>query len=181
MSDVATIKPPDPIDWNNYDDRGTGKPLPPKGEYQLIPVAIDTKRRTKEGYFQATVDFKVVAPGQPFDGYLSRFNRFSTKKWREDANSNPAADYLRGFGMKGPFGSDAEYEKAIMATLNRPAKGLADWEIYDSATGFSLKRYEDFPTDDKGNKLTMVEKDKKKHFANVKVRYLVSTVAKKAA
>lgn len=174
MADAVEARQADPVDWTNYDDGGAGKPLPPKGEYELETVTVK-KERNKQGYLQMVADVKVIAPGQPFDGYLSRFNNFNTQKW-PNRNGNGLADYLRGHGMAGPFNTDEEYEAAAMATVGRRFRGGVDWRVYDSATGFTVAKYEDFPTDASGRKATKVEHNSQTFFANVKVKYVVSQV-----
>lgn len=177
------IKPPDPIDWSSYEDGGGGKPLPPKGEYTLEVSAVTTTAqdgtllRSRDGYLQPVVDLKVVAPGQPHDGFLSRFNRFSTRKW-PNKNASGIADYLRGFGFTGPFNTDQDYAAAMQATLGRRVQAMLDWEIYDSASGFSLKGMESFPTDKDGNKLSKIRHNNQDLYANVRVKYVVSAVKK---
>lgn len=182
MSDQA-IRPPDPIDWINYDDGGTGRELPPcpKGanEYSFTPVKVEVDR-TKEGYLMAVVDVRVNDPGKSWDGYVARFQRFSTKRW-PGKNSSSAGDYLRGHGVRGPLTSDEQYESAFKATLNKPLRGGLDWEIYDSGSGFELKGYDNFPTDASGKKLSVIEHNGRKLFANVKVKYVKSTVPKATA
>lgn len=167
---MTDIRQPDPIDWTNYDDGGSGKELPPKGDYTILISGIE-QDRTNEGYLQAIVEAKVVDPGKPWDGYLTRYNRFSTKKW-PNRNANPLADYLRGFGAKGPFLTDADYINAMQATLNQQAVGHLDWELYDSASGERIRGMENFPTGPDGKKLTMVTRGENKLYANVRVRYI---------
>lgn len=180
------VKAPDPVDWSSYEDGGTGKPLPPGGlEYELEVMEVQTKgqdgllSRARSGYFQPVIDVKVIAPGQPHDGFLSRFNRFNTQKWTK-RNGNPLADYLRGFGMTGPFGTDEEYASAALATKGRRLRATLDWEIYDSASGFSLKGMENFPVDAQGKRLTKVTNKGTEHYANVRIKFVKSAVQKKA-
>jgi hypothetical protein len=175
---TETIRPPDPVQWDKYSDGGSGKPLPPKGEYTLIPTKVEIGR-TKEGYLQATVDVTVQAPGTPFDGYLSRFNRFNTKNWPGKATSG-AADYLAAHGITGQQ-TDQEYEQALVATLNRPFTGMLDWEIYDSATGYNLRGYDNFPTNADGQKVSRVQHNGQTLFANVRIKYAKSAVPRKSA
>jgi len=173
---TQTIRPPDPIQWDKYSDGGAGKVLPPKGEYTLTPTKLEVGR-TSEGYLQVIVDVTVTDPGKPWDGFLSRFNRFNTKKW-PNREGNGLGDYLRAHGIAGPLETDAQYEAAAQATLNRPFRGVLDWEIYDSATGFKLKGYENFPTDAQGQKVSRVNNNGTTHFANVRVKYPVSALKK---
>lgn len=177
------IKAPDPVDWSTYEDGGSGKPLPPAGEYQLEVVEVKTKGddgkllRSRSGYLQPIVDVKVIAPGQPYNEFLSRFNRFNTQKWK-NRNGNPLADFLRGFGMTGPFGTDEEYAAAASATKGRRLTATLDWEIYDSATSFSLKGMDSFPEKD-GKRQSKVTHNGQEHFANVRIKFVKSAVAKK--
>jgi uncharacterized protein YaiE (UPF0345 family) len=182
MSDQV-IKAPDPVDWSAYEDGGSGKPLPPAGEYQLEVVEVQTKGqdgkplRSKAGYLQPIIDVKVIAPGQPYNEFLSRFNRFNTQKWK-NRNGNPLADYLRGFGLPGPFTTDDEYMNAAQATKGRRLTATLDWEIYDSASGFSLKGMDSFPTDANGNRVSKVKNGGTEHFANVRIKFVKSIVKK---
>jgi len=172
---MSNVRPPDPIDWNSYDDGGSGKELPPKGDYQMVieKVSITDDDRTREGYLCAVVDAKIVDPGKPWDGFLTRFNRFSTKKW-STRNANPLADYLRGFGAKGPFVTDDDYRQAAMATVKQACRALCDWEIYDSASGFAIRGYDEFPTSADGKKLSVVQHGDQKLYANVRMRFIRS-------
>jgi hypothetical protein len=178
MTGTENVRPPDPVAWDKYSDGGAGKPLPPKGEYTLVASKVELGR-TNEGYLQATVDVTVQAPGTPHDGYLSRFNRFNTKNWPGKTTSG-AADYLSAFGITG-CSTDQEYEQAIQATLNRPFRAVLDWEIYDSATSYKLKGYDNFPTNTEGQKVSRVTHNGQTLFANVRIKYTISAIARKTA
>lgn len=177
------IMAPDPIEWGTYEDGGSGKPLPPSGEYELIVDSVTVRDqegkllRSRKGYLQPVIDVKVVDPGKPHDGFLSKFNRFNTQKW-SNRNGNPLADYLRGFGMTGPFTTDEEYANAALATKGRTLRATLDWEIYDSASSFSLKGMENFPLGAKGERLSKVRNNGQDHFANVRIKFVRSAVKK---
>jgi hypothetical protein len=172
------VRPPDPVQWDKYADGGSGKPMPPKGEYTLIPTKIEIGR-TNQGYLQIMVDATVAAPGTPHDGFLTRFNRFNTKNWPGKATSG-AADYLAGHGISG-LGTDAEYEQAAMATTGRPFTAVLDWEIYDTASGYSLKGYDNFPTNASGEKVSRVVHNGQTLFANARIKFVRSALKKSAA
>lgn len=183
MSDTnVNAKAPDPVDWAAYEDGGAGKPLPPAGEYELEVVEVKTTDdkgqhlRARSGYLQPIVDVKVIAPGAPHDGYLSRFNRFNTKKW-SNRMGNPLADYLRGFGMTGPFNTDQDYIAGATATKGRRFRATLDWEAYDSATGLDVKGMDNFPLINDVRQ-TKIIKDGQTHFANVRIKFVRSAVKK---
>jgi hypothetical protein len=177
------VKAPDPVDWSAYEDGGSGKPLPPGGlEYDLEVVEVKTRNedgslmRSRSGYLQPIVDVKVIAPGQAYNEFLSRFNRFNTQKWK-NRNGNPLADFLRGFGMTGPFNTDEDYAAAATATKGRRLRATLDWEIYDSATSYSLKGMEAFPMKD-GKRMSKVTHNGQDLFANVRIKFVKSLVKK---
>lgn len=183
MTENANVKAPDPVDWSKYQDGGAGKPLPPDGEYALEVVAVNTTAddnttllRSREGYFQPTYDVKVIAPGAPHDGYLSRFNRANTKKWAKREGC-PLGDLLRGAALKGPFTTDAEYQAAVKSLQGRRINATMQWEIYDSSSGFQLSGMDSFPLVD-GVRQTKVIKDGNTFYANAKVRFVKSALAK---
>jgi hypothetical protein len=175
---MDNVRPPDPVQWDKYADSGAGKPMPPKGEYTLLPTKLEVGR-TKEGYLQLTIDATITDPGKPWDGFLTRFNRFNTKNWPGKTTSG-AADYLAGHGISGAS-TDAEYEQLALATLNRPFVASCDWEIYDSATSYSLKGYDNFPTNDKGEKVSRVVHNGQTLFANTRIKFVKSAVKKNSA
>ena len=180
---MSEVKAPDPIDWGTYEDGGTGKPLPPKGEHTIEIVSVTTRGpdgqflRTLKGYLNPQVDFRVKAPGQSHDGFLSRFNRFNTQKW-PNKNASGAADYLRGFGFTGPFTTDEEYATAFEATKGRQTQAGLDWEIYADSGAVNIKGMESFPTGADGKKQSKITSGGQTHYANVRVKYLISQVKK---
>jgi hypothetical protein len=171
------LREPDPLKWNEYKDGGAGKPLPPKGEYNLITTKVE-KGSTREGYLQYTIDAKVQAPGQPFDGFETRFNRFNTKKW-DGREACGLGDYCRAHGINRELNTNADYEAAVNATQGRPFRAMLDWEIYDSATSYSLKGEDNFPQVN-GVRQTSIKHPTtgEKLFANVRIKYPISALKK---
>lgn len=184
---------PDPIDWKTY-DAGGFKPMPlPGSGYTLKVQKVDfgpnpgaAPTRNSGGYLQATVDFEVVAPGDPYNGYLVRFNRFSTKKWAK-RNGNPMGDLLKGAGSQAQPQTDADYVKALQAITNQTVTGSLKWEIYSSdhtgADGKALnlssaKNADQFATDPKtGSMLPYVvvkgaNGKEEKVYANARVGFI---------
>lgn len=176
------MREPDPVDWSKYQDGGSGKPLPPDGEYLLEVVDISVKnedgtlRTSREGYFQPQYDVKVIAPGTPHDGYLSKFNKANTKKWARREGS-PLGDYLRGFGIAGPFTTNEQYAAACLQTKGRRLTASLQWQAYNSGNGVNLKGMENFPIED-GKRLTRIVKGSDTVFANAKVQFVKSALKK---
>ena len=80
----------------------------------------------------------------PHEGAEIRFTRFNTKKW-PGKEGNGLADFLRGFGMSGPFRSNAEYEQAAERTRGQSFRAGLDWEGYYTATQTRVKGEDKFP------------------------------------
>lgn len=171
------LREPDPIDWSKYNDGGgSGKALPPKGEYLLQTTKVE-RGQTGEGYLQYTIDAKVIDPGQPWDGFETRFNRFNTKVW-PGKEACGLADYCRSHGITATLNTNADYDQAVPATQGRTFRAGLDWEAYDNATQFRLKGMENFPSDPGGRKQSIIEHPttKQKLFANVRIKYPISAV-----
>lgn len=147
MADNANtpqVQKPDPIDWKTY-NAGGFVPMPPPGPgYSLKVTKVDfganpaaAPTRNKDGYLQATVDFEVVAPGQPYDGAKVLYSRFSTKKWA-NRNGNPMGDLLKSVGSQAQPQTDQDYVKALGAIVNQVAKASLKWEIYSQEHSLNL-------------------------------------------
>ncbi len=170
-----TIQGPDPTDWEKvHSDRGAGKKLPPKGEYTFVIDKVELGR-TGKGYLQMTVDAKVLAPGTPYDGFLTRFNRFNTQNW-PGKKSSGAAELVSGIGVTG-LTTDAEYQQVALALPGKAISGGLDWEAYDNATGFSLRKMENFPQLPDGSYQAYVEHNGQKVWANARIKYVKSAKA----
>lgn len=139
-----TPQKPDVIDWKNY-DMGGFKPMPPPGPgYQLKLTKLDfgeqaatNPTRNKAGYLQVTVEAEVVAPGKPYHGAKTSFNRFSTKKWT-NRNGSPMGDLLRAAGSQAQPVTDADYVKAVQALVGQVVTASLKWEIYDQEHNLNL-------------------------------------------
>ncbi len=161
MSDVNNPTPqkPDVIDWKTY-DMGGFKPMPlPGSGYQLKltkldfgPNAATAPTRNRAGYLQVTVEAEVIAPGKPYNGAKTSFNRFSTKKWT-NRNGSPMGDLLRAAGSQAQPTSDADYVKAVSALLNQTVTASLKWEIYSQEHNLnvnSAKHEDQFAKDKDG-------------------------------
>jgi hypothetical protein len=151
MSTINTpnVKKPDPVDWTH----DGFKPLPPAGTYSLKTTKVDIlENRDKDGYLQAKIDAKIMAPNTPYDGHEVRFTRVTTRNW-PNRPINSAAEYLKACGAKVAPQDDAGYTNALKATVNAQFKALVDWEAYkkDGALGIdiNMKGMDTFPLNKK--------------------------------
>lgn len=182
----TTLRPPDPVDFDKQTTgSGSTRPkMPPQGEFTLLTVDIaadpnEPKNRSKEGYFQPVLTYKVVDPGQPHDNYEMRYQRLSTKKW-PNKESNSALDYLRAHGIDARPTTDAEYASLILQTLNRPFRAMVDWRAYDSATQEKRNGMTSFPQRADGSYqpwFTATGGGDTKVFANAEVKFFKTAVA----
>lgn len=179
INGITELKPPDPIDFAEYDDStGGGKPfvMPPRGTYNFLPTEAPEFGATKEGYLSATITpLVVIDPGKEWDGFEVRFTRVNTKKWPK-RNANGFADYLRSHGYQGALSSNDEYKEVAVALTNQPAHGVLDWEVYCKQCGFTLKGQANMPKNEDGTFATRMAcpncstaDEKKVLFANARI------------
>jgi hypothetical protein len=180
-ADVNTtqLREPDPIGAGEYVDGG-GKiaPPPPKGTHNLVATAAEWGA-DKEGYLQATLTAKVVAPGLPHDGHEIRYWRISTKRWPNRAGSS-MGDFVRAHGVPTLPTDNAGYKAIVESLLNRPFEGGIDWEIYNGGENknVTVKGMESFPDLPGGGKQDYVvdPANGKKVYARARVTFTVSKV-----
>jgi len=180
MADVndVQLREPDPIAADAYVDGGSKVvPIPPKGTYTLKTDSLEWGA-TKEGYLQATLIEKVVAPGQPFDGHEIRYDRVNTKKWPNREGSS-IGDYLRAHGVPTIPGSNEAYRATVNAMVGRSHEAGIDWEVFKSG-GPQVKGMENFPDLGGGKRQDFVADpaDGKRLYARARVTFRVSKVMK---
>lgn len=176
MADVNQAKAPDAIDWSNYDSGGkTITPPPLAGDVGLQTTKVEWGT-TKDGYLQAMLSVKVIAPGKEGDGHEANFIRLSTKKWA-NRNGNPMADYLRAHGIEAAPQTNEDYQQLVNATVGRMAEAAVDRRGYDKQT---QQAYEDaaFVVDGKPVTFLQMQNPERRVFANLNVRWFKSAIKK---
>lgn len=175
MADVNQAKAPDAIDWSNYSDGKTIIPAPLAGEVGLQTTKVDWGT-TRDGYLQAVLSVKVIAPGKDGDGHEAGFIRVSTKKW-PNRNGSPMGDYLRAHGVAAAPTTNEEYTSLVNATIGRAADAAVDRRGWDKVTSTP---YEDaaFIVDGKPVNFLQLENPERRVFANLNVRFFKSAIKK---
>jgi hypothetical protein len=143
---TTAVKPPDKVD-HSYQGNVV-KPLPPGNEEYLLQTTKVEIGSTKDGYLMGIIDAKVIAPGKPFDGVETRFNRVTTKNWPSKP-INGATEYLRSAGMKTTPQDNPGYTAALKSTVGKTFKAVLDWEAFNQEHSVSLKGMDAFPLNTK--------------------------------
>ena len=193
--DVAQVQlvPLDNFDYDNYVDGGnTSFAPPPEGVYTAQAPIIhndgtlvlsDTNdfRPSSEGILMLRVDpITIVTP--EYKGRTVRFQQFSTKKYAKREGSQ-VLDFLRACGLAVRPKSNDEMRAACVMASGRTFKFALIWEAFNKDTKETTSGYENFPPDPQNpsKRLSYVidpYDNSKKWYANSRVKYFISAVAK---
>tara|TARA_R110000868_G_scaffold408098_1_gene690276 strand:- start:308 stop:913 length:606 start_codon:yes stop_codon:yes gene_type:complete len=189
------LTPFDILDFDNYEDGGSAGPAksfapPAEGRYtgriSALPddgtdVSSSTNAfgRTQEGYLKLTLDtIEVLDPAA--NSYSVRFTRLSSKKYAK-RNGSQVLDFLRACGIDARPKSEVELRAILKTAVGRPFQFQLVWEAYNKDTQESTSGSENFPKTATGEPQAWIRDefdDKKRWFANGKVRYFVSAFQK---
>lgn len=197
VADVAQmdLRPFDQIDFDNYEDggsTGTSKSFAPpaEGRYTGRLVALlddgtdvisstNSFGRTQEGYLKIQLDsIEIMDPSA--NGYQVRFTRLSSKKYAK-RNGSQVLDFLRACGIDARPTSEAELRALLKTAVGRPFQFQLIWEAYNKDTQENTTGVDNFPKDASGAPQPWIKDefdDKKRWFANGKLRYFVSAFQK---
>ncbi len=181
LSELSGLAPVEPLDLDIYRDPGEARPIPPAGRYTLRTADSISFDRTDDGYLVAQIDPVIV--GGPYDGYVVRFTRISTKPFqRGGMSASRVGDYLRAVGRRGKLPSDQlAIGQVIASTAGETFTADLDWEAYERASGFRLTGMSNFPPDGSGKYRPYVNSptefdehgEPKRVWANVRIQRFV--------
>lgn len=160
--DIAALdlKEADPQDWDGYEPpkagTGAGAALLPKGEYlvSIDPESIEWGK-DKNDLLQITCTLKVI-DGE-HTGAEMRYQRFGIRKYPFRKGSE-AGDLILACRIGTRPTNNAEWMDALTQCAGVPFKAYGDWEAYDKTTGKSVKGMENFPVNDKGERMSFIKK-----------------------
>lgn len=194
-ADVAMmdLRPFDVIDFENYTEGGgSGKSFgpPPEGRYtgrvaQILDDGTDVISstnnfgRTQEGYLKVDLPLIEVLD-QSANGYTIKYSRLSSKKYTA-RNGSQVLDFLRACGIDARPKNEAELRAAVKSAAGRPFQFQLVWEAYNKNSETTLSGEENFPLKSDGTRQSWIKDefdDQKRWFANGKVRYYVSAIAR---
>lgn len=189
MADVAqtNLIEPDEIDFENYQEGGGGQSFapPPEGKYLgKAPIfTADSFGATQAGYLKVAIDpIEIVGPtGQ---GYKLKYSSLSAKKY-SNREGNQIIDFLRACGSPTRPKTNDEYKSAVKLCSGKVFEFGLVWEAYNKDTKETTKGEQNFPPDpqDPSKRQSWVKDEfdeKKRWFANGKVKYYVSAIKKNA-
>jgi hypothetical protein len=178
ISQLGTLAAPDPIEggWDNYQDGGQGRPVPPAGKY--FGRAPDTFEfsKTREDQLQVLIDpVIIVQADEVSNDYPVRFTRASAKKFPR-RNGSMMGDYLRAHGSAARPESPQDYADAVEETAGRVFPFVADWEAYCKECQTSIKGMSNFPADGNGghSPRTKCSGCEKPLYANLRINYFIA-------
>lgn len=188
MADAAMMNMVDfdPIEGDYEDGGGSGKSYapPPEGRYfGQAPIITDANfGTTREGKLKVTLDpITVVNPGGEGDGYEVRFTQLSAKPYAVTyRKGSQAIDFIRACGINANPQSLDELKNYLKMCSGKTFQFALQWEAYNKDTQTSTKGMDNFPLLEDGKRQTFIlDGDKKKVYANGKVRYTISAVGGK--
>lgn len=192
MADVVqdNLVPFDAIDFDNYSEGGGGKSYAPPAEgryFGKVPMITDEMLvRTKAGYRSVKIDpIEVLATGDGTalpEPYNVRFTSLSAKKYSNREGSQ-IMDFLRACGIDARPRTEAELDAAIKTASGRTFQFQLIWEAYNKDSQENTQGYENFPVDPQNpeKRLPYIVDQydtTKRWWANGKIKYFVSAVAK---
>lgn len=188
----TSLHPFDILDFDNYQDGGgTGKSFAPPVEGRYVgrvpaikddgtDVVSETNDfgRTQEGYLKLRLD-NIELVGVD---YTVRYTNLSSKKYKARTGSQ-IFDFLRACGIAARPQNEAELRTAIKMASGRTFNFALVWEAYNKETQETTAGMENFPVDplDPTKRVPWIKDEydaQKRIFANGKVRYFVSALAK---
>jgi hypothetical protein len=185
QADVAGMELFDFIPEDEVYTGPTGKSYapPPEGKYWgTLPIITDEAfGKTQANFLKVTIDpITIVNPNGPGDGYTVRFTHLSAKKY-SNRNTSQVIDFLRACGI-GFVPKDAEEAKEVIKALSGKSVQFAlQWEAWDKDADVTVTGEDKFPLNDDGTRQSWIPSqvdETKKVYANGKVRYFISAVAK---
>jgi hypothetical protein len=174
----------DPIDFDQYEDGGTGSYAPPpEGKYiaRAPQITDESFGVTKAGYLKVTLDpIEVLSPEA--NGYKIRFTKLSAKKYAK-RNGSQTGDFLRACGIAFSPKNNDELKQALKMASLRTFSFVLIWEAFNKDLQESTSGYENFPPDpqDPTQRLPYIldpHDPTKRWWAYGKVRYFVSAIPK---
>lgn len=188
MADIAAMDlvEADPINYEEYQEQTGFQSYapPPEGKYTAkAPIFTEEAfGATKEGYLKVTVDpIEIIGPTNA--GYKIRYQMPLSAKKYSNREGNSIIDFLRAVGLAIRPKTNAEYVSAVKMASGRPFQFGLVWEAYNKDTQETTKGESNFPPDpqDPSKRQPFIQDEydsKKKIYANGKVKYYISAVAK---
>lgn len=190
MADVAgmNLVEPDEIDFENYAESASGSGQsyapPPEGRYVgKAPIFTDECfGATQAGYLKVSIpEIEIVGPSGA--GYKIRYQMPLSAKKYSNREGNSIIDFLRACGIPVRPKTNDEYKSAVKMASNKTFQFGLVWEAYNKDTQETTKGEENFPVDPQDATKHQPwfpdpYDEKKRVFANGKVKYYVSAITK---
>lgn len=192
MADVAqmNLREPDTFDFDSYQDGGgSGKSFTPPDEGKYIgriPMLTDENLKwTAAGYRKLEFDFDIIDAAPRADGTQPqvRYASFSAKKYSNREGSQ-LLDLFRSVGVDARPKSWEEYDAICKQLSGRTFQFQLQWEAYNKDSDENVRGQDNFPPDpnNPGKRLGYVIDQydgTKRWWANAKIKYTISAIAKK--